>query len=166
MRKTLLLTSFLITSSFIFAQKKPLDHSVYDIWQNLANEKISNKGNFVGYAVTPQAGDAEFHIKNLKSNQNFQYPRGEEFKFSLDEKFAAFTIKPTYQETRQAKIKKKKADDLPKDSLGIINLKTLALIKIPRIKSYAFAEKVGNVLAYLVDKDPTDTVKKKKPVSK
>ncbi|OAQ39576.1 peptidase S9 [Pedobacter psychrophilus] len=166
MRKILLLISFLFTTFYVSAQKKPLDHSVYDIWQSIANEKISNKGNFVGYSITPQAGDAEFHIKKLKSNQGFQYPRGEDFKFSIDEKFAAFTIKSTYQETRQAKIKKKKSDDLPKDSLGILNLKTLELIKIPRIKSYAFPEKVGNVLAYLVDKDPTDTVKKKKPVSK
>ena len=166
MRKILLLIPFLFTTFFVSAQKKPLDHSVYDMWQNIANTKISNKGNFVGYAITPQAGDAQFHIKKLKSNQDFQYPRGEDFKFSSNEKFAAFTIKPTYQETRQAKIKKKKADDLPKDSLGILNLKTYELVKVPRIKSYYFPEKAGNVLAYLVDKDPTDTIKKKNPISK
>jgi hypothetical protein len=84
MRRIFLLISFLFITAFVFAQKKPLDHSVYDMWQSVTNEKISNKGNFVGYAITPQAGDAEFHIKKLKSNQDFQYPRGEESKFSLE----------------------------------------------------------------------------------
>lgn len=166
MRKVLLLSTLFLISASSFAQKKPLDHSVYDEWQTVSGEKISNNGKWVGYYVNPQAGDADFHIKNLKKTQDFKYSRGEFFSFSDDEKYAAFTIKPFYQETRQAKIKKKKGDDLPKDSLGILNLNTMELIKIPRIKSYSFPEKASTVLAYLVDKEPADTTKKKKPAPK
>ena len=45
-----------------------------------------------------------------------------------------FKIKPIFQETRQAKIKKKKADDMTKDSIGIVELGKEEVIKIPRIK--------------------------------
>ncbi|MEO5909282.1 MAG: prolyl oligopeptidase family serine peptidase [Pelobium sp.] len=166
MHKILLLSSLFLVSATSFGQKKPINHSVYDEWQSVSGEKISSTGKWAGYYIEPQAGDANFHIKNLKKNQDFEYPRGASFSFSDDEKYAAFTIKPSYQQTRLAKIKKKKGDDLPKDSLGILNLKTMELIKVPRIKSYSFPEKASNILAYLVDKEPTDTTKKKKPAPK
>jgi dipeptidyl aminopeptidase/acylaminoacyl peptidase len=165
MRKILSLNLLLFISLQVCAQKKPVDHSVYDIWQTVSGEKLSINGTFAGYAITPQAGDADFSIKNLKTKTQFNYPRVETFSFSEDEKYAAFKIKPTYAEVRTAKIKKKKADDMPKDSLGLVNLSTSILTKIPRVKNYAFPEKASNIFVYLLDKDLPDTTKKKKPAA-
>jgi hypothetical protein len=44
-------------------------------------------------------------------------------------------IKAPYQDTRQAKIKKKKPDDMPKDSLAIVLLGADSIIKVSRVKS-------------------------------
>src|SRR6476659_3388228 len=52
---------------------------------------------------------------------------------------------------------------MPKDSLGILKLGSNDLIKIARIKSFAFPKKASNVLVYLSDKEAADTTKKKKP---
>ena len=41
------------------AQKKPLDHSVYDGWQSVGEKLISNDGRWVVYTVDPQEGDNE-----------------------------------------------------------------------------------------------------------
>lgn len=88
--------------------------------------------------------------------------------FSSDSKFAVFTIKPFYAETRQARIKKKKQEDMPKDSIGIYTLATGKLKKYPNVKSFQLAED-GSVLAFLspktITKDTdkkavTDTIKK------
>jgi dipeptidyl aminopeptidase/acylaminoacyl peptidase len=165
MRKILTFNLLLFISFQLCAQKKPVDHSVYDMWQTVSTEKLSNAGTFVGYSITPQAGDADFYIKNLKTKTQFNYPRVESFNFSENEKYAAFKIKPTYAEVRQAKIKKKKADDMPKDSLGLVKLNSSELIKIPRIKSFAFPEDASNIFVYLADKELPDTTKKKKPVA-
>ena len=163
MRKILLISGFIMSSLYTFAQKKPLNHSVYDSWQSVSGEKISADGKYVAYSINPQEGDATLFIKNIKTNISFSSPRAIGVDFSFDNQFAAFLIKPFFKDTRQAKIKKKKADDLPKDSLGIVTLSNSQLWKIPRVKSYKFPEKAGNAIAYLLDKTPADTTKKKAP---
>lgn len=46
--------------------KKPLGHSVYDGWQNIVNERISDDGKWVLYVVKPQQGDAALVISTAK----------------------------------------------------------------------------------------------------
>jgi len=117
----------------------------------------------VAYCVAVQEGDANLFIKNLKSNAIFNQQRATTSEFSFDNQFAVFQIKPFFKDTRQAKIKKKKVDDMPKDSLGILNLSNNNLVKIPRVKSFKMPKKAGHVLAYLLEKEPVDTTKKKAP---
>jgi hypothetical protein len=65
-------------------------------------------------------------------------------------------MRPFYKDVRQAKIKKKKQSEFPKDTLGIITLGKNTVTKIPAIRSFKIAEK-ATVVAYL---SPADTVKK------
>lgn len=166
MRKILFSTSLilLVFCSLVQSQsKKPLDHSVYDSWQSISSEKLSNDAKFVSYSITVQEGDANLFIKNLKSNTTFNHQRATTSEFTFDNQFAVFQIKPFFKDTRQAKIKKKKPDDMPKDSIGILNLSSNNLVKIARVKSFKIPKKAGNVLAYLLEKEPIDTTKKKAP---
>lgn len=164
MRKisTLLMVLFTVSIAAVAQQpsKKPLDHSVYDGWQSVSSEKISNDGQWVLYSVTPQQGDATLHITNLKTKSVTTVPRVTSADFSFDSKYSVFTIKPFYSETRTAKIKKKKADDMPKDTLGIVTLGSPTVFKVGRVKSYKLPSKASGIVAYLLDKTP-DTVKKK-----
>ncbi len=85
--------------------------------------------------------------------------------FSNDSKFAVFNIRPLNKDLRNAKIKKKKADEMPKDSLGIANLTTNAVSKVARVKSFKFPEEGNGFMAYLTEKP--DTAKKTaKPAEK
>src|SRR5215208_1857346 len=107
----------------LYAQKKPLDHSVYDGWQSIGERMISNDGKWVVYTITPQEGDANLFIQsNGGSNYKKQVPRGYNALITEDSRFVLFKIRPLYKETREARIKKKKPEDLPKDSIGIIEL--------------------------------------------
>ncbi|MFC5285265.1 S9 family peptidase [Pedobacter alpinus] len=167
MRKIILLSSFTFCALLTFGQKAPLNHSVYDEWQNVANKQISIQAKWVGYSVTPQAGDANLFVKNPKTTAiAFNYPRVENFSFTKDEEFLAFLIKPSYADVRKAKIKKKKPDEMPKDSLGILNFGSKNLQKIANVKSFALPENNSNVLVYLLDKELADTTKAKKPNKK
>ncbi len=159
---------FLFCASLAFAQKKPLDHTVYDTWESLGAKQFSNDGNWAAYSINQQEGDANLFFQHSLTAQKLKVSRGTApggfgggtSLFSPDSKFAAFAIKPWYKDTRLAKIKKKKPDDMTKDTLGIVNLTTLTVTKIPRVKSFKFPENGLALLAYNLEK-AVDTAKKR-----
>jgi dipeptidyl aminopeptidase/acylaminoacyl peptidase len=159
---------FLLFASVAYAQKKPLDHTVYDTWENVGAKQVSNDGIWIAYGINQQEGDANLYFQHSLNAQKIKISRGTTAGgsplFSADSKFAAFAIKPWYKDTRLAKIKKKKADDMTKDTLGIANLTTLAITKIPRVKSFKFPENGVALLAYNLEK-AVDTTKKTKPAA-
>jgi len=158
--KKILLPVFILLSIYnVSAQKlkkKPLDQSVYDGWQSIDNEHISNNGKWVLYVVKPQEGDAELVVADSKTSSKFRIPRADTARITFDSKYAVMLIKPFFKDIRQAKIKKKKPVEFPKDTLGIITLGKASVEKIPAIRSFKIAEKAP-VVAYL---SPADTVKK------
>jgi dienelactone hydrolase len=157
--KKLLLPVFLLVAFIASAQKvskKPLDHTVYDGWQNIVNERISNDGKYVLYIVKPQEGDATLVITDSKNSSKLNIPRADTVRITADSKYAAFLIRPFFKDTRLAKIKKKKPAEFPKDTLGIIVLGKNQIEKVPAIRSFKIADK-ASVIAYLM---PADTLKK------
>jgi len=159
--KRMLTLCFLLFASLSFAQKKPLDHSVYDTWQSIGSKALANNGQWAAFNVLLQEGDAKLYFNNLLNNTKKEVPRADQVKFSNSSKFAAFLINPLFKDTRLEKIKKKKADEQTKDSLGILNLTTLNLTKVARVKSFKFPEQGNDLIAYLLEK-PIDTAKKTK----
>ncbi len=151
--KHFLLIFFICLSFSAAAQsKKPLDHSVYDGWKSIGERMISNDGKFVVYTVNPQEGDGELIIQNAETKYKKLIPRSYSAIITDDSKYAVFKIKPSFQATRQAKIKKKTGDDLPKDSLAILELGQDSVIKIAKVKSYKTPEKAAGWVAYLLEK--------------
>ena len=119
------------------AQKKPLDHSVFDSWESVGQTMISPSGNVVVYAVNPQEGDGTITVRTFgKRGREIVVPRGYRPVILDDESRLLCLVKPEFQKTRQAKIKKKKGDDLPKDSLCIVDLKTAQTVKFANVKSF------------------------------
>jgi hypothetical protein len=49
-----ILFCFVISSTL--AQKKTLDHSVYDKWESIGERKLSDNGQWLAYAKTVQEG--------------------------------------------------------------------------------------------------------------
>src|SRR6202007_1731521 len=113
----------LCSLSALYAQKKPLDHSVYDGWQSIGERAISNDGNTVVYTITPQQGDGLLVIQRSNGDKVMEVPRGYGAKISEDGQWVAFKIKPLYQQTREARIKKEKPEEMPKDSFGLVDLR-------------------------------------------
>ena len=164
--KKLFLPVLLFISFSVSAQtKKPIDHSVYDGWKSLGERLISNDGQYAVYAINPQEGDGDLVIQHLATQEKKIIARGYGVVITEDSRFVVFKIKPIFQETRQAKIKKKKADDMTKDSIGIVELGKNGVVKFARIKGFKTPEKGFGYLAYQMEKPLPDTTKKtKKPV--
>ncbi|MBC7937400.1 MAG: S9 family peptidase [Rhizobacter sp.] len=158
----LLLPLLLLASNVLLAQdKKPLTHDVYDGWKSIGERTISNDGNYIVYAVNPQEGDGDMVVQNVTTGYKKIIARGYNSVITEDSRYAIFKIKPGFQDTRQAKIKKKKPDEMPKDSLAILLLGTDSMVKITRVKSYKTPEKGSGWLIYHLDKPLPDSVKKK-----
>src|SRR5438270_4933376 len=113
---------FLATSVLALGQKKPIDHSTYDGWKNVVGTTMSNDGHWVAYAINPQEGDGVVEVRDLSSDKKYTIERGTSFRFSNDGKFLIATVIPKFEETKKAKKDKLKPEDMPKNSLVILDL--------------------------------------------
>jgi len=157
-------TTFFVCLFFVsmsLAQKKPLDHSVYDGWQSIGERAISNDGKFVVYAVNPQEGDGSLFIQATDHSFKKEIPRGYNATISEDNKFVVFRIRPLFKDVRDARIKKKKPEEMPKDSLGIFTIGKNDILKIPRVKGYEMPDKGSGWLAYQLEKALPEPPKQK-----
>lgn len=146
--KNILPFLFLVFSVTVFSQKKVLDHDVYDNWKNLGEKLLANNGKYIAYTVNPQEGDGELKVTNNSLNYHFTIPRGYNASFTEDSRYLICKIKPPFKETRKAKIQKKKIEELPNDSLAILQLGTDLLITKADVKSYKTPESNAAFIAY------------------
>lgn len=126
------------------AQKKAMDHDVYDSWESVTDILKSDDGNILVWSVNPQEGDGTLYVRNMtplkkgKANcREISIPRG--FQASLDPKgnWLYLRIKPQFAKTRQEKIDKKKPDEMTKDTLAVVDLATMTVKRYGRVDSYA-----------------------------
>lgn len=149
MRKLILLTAALFVAMLPVRAKKALDHADFDRWEKVANYSISNDGKWATYAVNPQEGDGKLYFYDTAKGNVIEIKRGYAPKFSSNGKWAFALVKPFFNDTRKAKINKKKGFDLPQDSLAIIDLSSGEIEKIGNVISYKTPEKGGECVAWL-----------------
>jgi len=148
------------------AAPRPMDHDVYDSWNRISGQELSDDGQWLLYALVPQDGDAVLHVRRVSGPGDYTVPRGNAAAFSADGRYVVFLIKPELALEREAKKAKKKPDDQPKDSLGILDLSSGAIVRMERVKSFAVPEDSGSWVAYLLEKakasrDTTDSAEAK-----
>ena len=156
--KTLLSSLLICFTLFSFSQKKVLDHKDFEIWKTIKNTSISPDGNYIMYSLEKGEKDNFLKIKDPKAKTIFSYNRASKGTFSYDSKFAFFSIKPWKDSITELKRKKVKKNKLPKDTLGIYDIKSKSLTKIGNIKSYKTPLKWSGFVAYQYE---TITKKKK-----
>ena len=149
--KPLILCTFLLIINFFYAQKKPLDHNVYDAWESVGSRLISNDGKWLGYYVDAQEGDGNLYLYSTINKTQQKFSRASKLFLTSDSKFAIFTVKPFYKDIKAVKDKKLKKDKLAKDSLYLVNLSTNKIEKIANVKSYKAPFKGGSFVAYLLE---------------
>lgn len=147
-------------------QKKPLSHDVYDSWNDITERKITDNGQYFVYGQNPQEGDGATIIHDFNSGQKKTYPRGTGINLTADSKYAIFKIKPHHQLVKDQRRQKKKKEELPKDSLGIVDLATGGITKFPAVKSYKVPEKSGASIAFLTESAAVKTDSTAKPNKK
>ena len=160
--KTVLCLFSILISQNILAQKKILDHPDFDIWNRVRSPKLSVEGDFIMYSIEKGEKDQHIKIKDNQGNLMFDYERSEGGEFTYDSKFVVFTIKAWNDSIVEMKRRKVEKDKMPKDTIGILNLKDKSFYKIANIKSYKLPEKWSGFIAYTFDQNPLEENKKLK----
>jgi dipeptidyl aminopeptidase/acylaminoacyl peptidase len=147
-KKGIILLLFLLPMVSVSAQKKVLDHSVYDAWKSLGDISITDDGKFAVSIVREQEGDALLVIRNMATGKEITAPRGYKYTITPDQKYVVALIKPSFAASRQAKIKKTKEEKMPKDSLAIISLSQLSVSKTANVKDFKTGKDFSPYIAY------------------
>lgn len=161
---------FFILLTFQFcalAQKKIIDHTVYNDWKSLKNQSVSANGKFISYEKNPHKGDGFIYVYSVETEKSDSFPRGKNGLFSSNSNYFVFTITPGFDTLRNCELNKIDKKKWPKDSLGIYFLEQDSIIKFPKIKSFELAED-GDWMVYLSDHNdlPIEPVKKKRCLKK
>jgi hypothetical protein len=156
----LVLLSFALSAA---GQKKPLDHGVYDAWEAMGDRRISDDGNWIAYVTDVQEGDGRLTVVRADGSERRVYPRGYGLAFSPDSRMLVFRIRAPYAQTRQARIRKVRPDDMPRDSLAILLLGTDSLVRYARVKGYRMPQDDREGwLAVHFEKAPADSAARSK----
>ncbi|RYM33861.1 S9 family peptidase [Brumimicrobium glaciale] len=149
-----------VSVTTVFAQKKIIDHTVYNSWNSLRNQNVSSLGSYVTYEINPHRGDGKLIVYTAKSKTKVEIAKAKNAVFSDNEKIVAFSIDAGFDTLRYMKLNDIEKDKWVKDTLGIYFTKKDSLVKVSNLVDYAIAKK-GNILAYTI-KD----IKKNKPKKK
>ncbi|MBQ6045442.1 MAG: hypothetical protein IJL42_07980, partial [Bacteroidales bacterium] len=76
MKRTLTLAACVLVCITVTAQKKVLDHTVYDGWQSTTAPVLTDDGRIMAYQITPQQGDAELVIVETATGRELKVERG------------------------------------------------------------------------------------------
>ncbi|MBO4571806.1 MAG: S9 family peptidase [Bacteroidales bacterium] len=147
MKRFLIIAAAALASISAWAQKPAIDHSVYDGWKSIVRPVDQMDKDWVIYGISPQEGDGVIKFYNTRTGVEYTVDRGVTGRISVDSKRAVFKVNPEFRQTRQAKIDKKKPDQMPKDSLAVIDLTNGNVTKYPNLKSFKVA---GELVDYVV----------------
>lgn len=153
------------------AQKRPLTHADYDAWKSISGQRISPNGRYVAYGVFPQEGDGEVVIHDLSPGTDLVReaagarpapappdPEASEnappaqrsvmIQFSADSQYCVFTVFPPKAATEAARRARKRAEEMPKGGLVIVELATKQITRIGDVKGFQLAADDATWLAY------------------
>lgn len=152
--RVIFIAVFACISIFAVAQKKPLDHGVYDAWESIGERRLSDNGQWLAFAKTVQEGDQEMILRATSGDRKLAVPRGYNVRFTADGRYAVMMVRPPYADIREARIRKKRQEETPKDSLCMVDLSTMSTTLRPTVRAFAMpGDANGLVAMHLFAKD-------------
>ena len=138
------------------APQRPIEVEDVIAWKSVGATVLSNDGQWFGYRLAPQEGDAEIVLKPVRGGKELRFQAGEQpqgaggggggrggaaagatstLAFSEDSKWAAFTSYPT----RAAAERMRRQRRPIQSSVAIVNLATGEKKEYPKIRRFAFS---------------------------
>jgi dipeptidyl aminopeptidase/acylaminoacyl peptidase len=141
--------------------RRPIEIEDVIAWKAIGSPVLSADGQWFGYRLAPQEGDAEIVLKRVRGEKEWRFPAGEQpqaeaagggrggaapvstLAFSEDGKFAAFTTYPTRAAAQRLRRQRRPIQS----SVTLVNLATGEKKDYPRIRRFAFSGESSGWLA-------------------
>ena len=137
-------------------EKRPLDHSDYDLWHTIGQRAISRDGSWVMYSVRGGNNRSTLKIRDTSSKKEYSIPHAASARFTFDGNRAVFILQPDPDLARKLR-KEKKTDQIPPSELRILDLATGQQAAIPGVSSYTLPEKNSDWIAFRISKSKGET---------
>ena len=126
--------------------KRPLTHADYDSWRHIQDQKLSNDGRYLAYALFPQQGNGDLIVRDLVTGKELRQPIGElppppppnftnpqpedepppavgvALKFSADSRFLVCTTFPPH--------------GVPAGDIVVLSMTSGAVFRAPQVKNF------------------------------
>ena len=152
--------------------KKPITQDTYDEWRTISGSSLSNNGQWVAYTLSPVVGEGELVVRATTGTTEYRAPRGftgrpqlqpaadsaAQFsaappQFSANSRFVAYTIYPSRTEVERARARR--GTPPPRNGMGLMDLASGTVTRIPAVRSFRVARNGGRFLAYLLEDTAT-----------
>lgn len=158
MRKRLSLPLFLLLIFLIgntaVAQKKTLTLNDYGQWSRIVGTELSNNGQWMAYALSPNDGDDTLYVKSLDEETRYFIPVAGDAEFSSDSRWISYTTQPD-EKTRE---KLKESDKKVLETAWLMNLASGEKYSVKKTASMTFSEN-GRYWAVLRENDGSNDAK-------
>ena len=134
------------------SEKKPLDHDAYGYWNRIGSSTLSADGRWVAYSVSADSTDAVLHLVPAAGGADRMFERGTGAQFTRDGRFVVYRIAPAREAVKAARKAKVKADQMPQDSIAVMDIATGGVVKYARIKGFKLPSKASNAVAIWLGK--------------
>lgn len=115
-------------------------------WERISERTISNDGKWITCKTEPWQGDASIYLYNHKGEEKKVFKPAAKAEFSPTSQYALITQTPALEEVEALKLKKTPEDQMPMNSLQVLNLSGKQET-IDSLKSYKLSE-TADWLAY------------------
>jgi dienelactone hydrolase len=136
------------------AAKKVLDHDAYDTWNRISASAVSADGRWVLYGIVSEASDPVLTVTSVDGGTTHVVERAESARFGNENRYVAFTIKPSKAAVKEARERRVRTEQLPADTLGILDLQTGDVVRVARLRSFRMPEQAGDLVAYQLGREP------------
>lgn len=132
-------------------EKKPLTIDDFASWKVVSDPIISNDGQLAAFELNPQKGNGNLIVKSIDGKIADTLSRGFDAQFSPESNFIVYKIKQPEDSIRNAKKKKLKKEQMPKDSLGILVINSSKVYAFPNLKQFTLPKENARWVAFLSD---------------
>jgi hypothetical protein len=169
-RSVLVLLAFALVAPA--QSKRPLSHRDYDGWKSISSQVLSRDGRFLAYALFPEEGDGELVVRNLATGKELHENAGTvppapdstdtevpeagspatrsiRIVFTHDNGFVVASAYPPKAETDKAKKDHKRADEMPRGGMIVVNLANLSATRVADVASFQVPGLGESFVAYL-----------------
>src|SRR6185369_3128267 len=134
--------------------KRAIDVEDVIAWKTIGTPTLSSDGQWFGYRLAPQEGDAEVVLKRVRGDKELRIPAGEQpqadggrggpgaagggaasLAFAENGKWAAFTSYPTHAAAQRLRRQRRPIQS----SVTLVNLETGEKKEYPKIRRFAFS---------------------------